>query len=79
MPIREHYKQSAGEAYGHERVRWAEGLILQLPATHDGRNSWLLNYGEGAEAQALRAERGLGWDTETRSCQTPDAPGQIAE
>lgn len=29
---------------GHDRVRWAEGLIRQLPVDHDGRNSWLLNY-----------------------------------
>jgi hypothetical protein len=39
---------------GHDRVRWAEGLILQLPNTHDGRNSWLLNYGLSAEADACR-------------------------
>lgn len=31
---------------GHDRVRWAEGLIRQLPEDHDGRNSWLLNYGK---------------------------------
>jgi len=30
---------------GMSRVCWAEGLIRQLPETHDGRNSWLLNYG----------------------------------
>lgn len=30
---------------GLDRVRWAEGLILQLPENHEGRNSWLLNYG----------------------------------
>ncbi len=30
---------------GHDRVKWAEGLIRQLPVNHDGRNSWLLNYG----------------------------------
>ena len=28
----------------HSRVKWAENLIRQLPETHDGRNSWLLNY-----------------------------------
>lgn len=27
------------------RVKWAEGLIKQLPADHEGRNSWLMNYG----------------------------------
>jgi len=31
---------------GHTRVDWAEGLIRQLPEDHDGRNSWLLNYGK---------------------------------
>jgi len=30
---------------GSDRVKWAEGLIRQLPVDHDGRNSWLLNYG----------------------------------
>lgn len=34
---------------GLDRVRWAEGLILQLPENHDGRNSWLLNYGTDKE------------------------------
>ena len=33
---------------GHDRVKWAQGLIEQLPGDHDGRNSWLLNYGTGA-------------------------------
>lgn len=34
---------------GLNRVRWAEGLIKQLPENHDGRNSWLLNYGSDKE------------------------------
>ena len=29
----------------YDRVRFAEGLIRQLPTTHNGRNTWLLNYG----------------------------------
>jgi len=32
---------------GQSRVKWAEALILQLPADHEGRNSWLLNYANG--------------------------------
>lgn len=32
---------------GIDRLRWAEGLIRQLPADHEGRNSWLLNFGSG--------------------------------
>lgn len=30
---------------GLNRVRWAEDLIRQLPESHDGRNSWLQNFG----------------------------------
>lgn len=45
---------------GHDRVKWAEGLILQLPEMHDGRNSWLLNYGIGPEAELLRENRRRG-------------------
>lgn len=39
---------------GLTRVGNAEGLILQLPKDHDGRNTWLLNYGQGAIAEELR-------------------------
>lgn len=31
-----------------DRVRWAEELIRQLPEDHEGRNSWLLNFGSAA-------------------------------
>jgi len=37
-----------------EHMSWAEGLILQLPITHDGRNSWLLNHGKDLQAEWLR-------------------------
>lgn len=47
-----------------DRQAWAEGLISQLPKTHDGRNSWLLNYGRGEEADKLREARGLPWSVE---------------
>lgn len=33
---------------GLDRIRFAEGLIRQLPENHDGRNTWLLNYGSRA-------------------------------
>ena len=39
---------------GSTRVDWAEGLILQLPEDHDGRNSWLLNYGISEVANEIR-------------------------
>lgn len=41
---------------GLDRVRWAELLIEQLPVDHEGRNSWLLNYGTGIVAKARQAE-----------------------
>ena len=44
---------------GGSRQRWAEGLIEQLPKDHDGRNSWLLNYGVKEEAMKLREKRGI--------------------
>ena len=54
-----------------ERVRtaqkWAEGLISQLPDTHDGRNSWLLNYGAGEEAEKIRAK----WNREADQRHAP--------
>jgi len=48
----------------------AESLIEQLPKDHDGRCSWLLNYGKGEEWQVARSLRGLKWVKETDSCQT---------
>lgn len=30
---------------GYNRLEWADDLIRQLPETHEGRNSWLMNYG----------------------------------
>lgn len=54
----------------HDRVKWAEGLILQLPHTHDGRNSWLLNYGVSNEAKLRREKRGLKFDEATQACET---------
>ena len=39
---------------GSTRQKWAEELILQLPKDHNGRNSWLLNYGTSDEAKFIR-------------------------
>jgi len=54
------------------RVKFAEGLIRQLPSNHEGRNTWLLNYGTSDEAIMKRSEKGLflNWDEETQSCET---------
>lgn len=59
------------------RVKSAEGLIEQLPETHDGRNTWLMNYGVRDIAKSIRANdarkykeagyepRELVWNNET--------------
>jgi hypothetical protein len=39
-----------------------EGLIEQLPETHEGASTWLLNYGRGERAIALRAKRNIKFD-----------------
>lgn len=49
------------------RVNWAENLIKQLPEDHEGRNSWLLNYGTGSEAVRLRKERGIKFSLATNA------------
>lgn len=49
---------------GSSRQKFAEGLIAQLPLDHDGRNTWLMNYGVGEEAQQLRKSRHLPFDDE---------------
>lgn len=48
LPIRTpHIKLTKAEvSSGYTRVQWAEDLIRQLPETHEGRNSWLMNYGQ---------------------------------
>ena len=66
-----HYTPTKAEIQsGLDRVKFAEGLILQLPVDHDGRNTWLLNYGRGTAAKVQRSHRGLGWDEETQSAPT---------
>ena len=60
---------------GADRVRNAEELILQLPKDHDGRNTWLMNYGVGDEANALRYGRRLLFNPATRAA----VPTRVAE
>ena len=54
---------------GLDRVKHAEGLIQQLPKSHDGRNTWLLNYGTSTEACDMRKAKGLEMDPVTNSCE----------
>lgn len=55
---------------GLDRQAAAEGLIKQLSKDHDGRNTWLLNYGQGEEAKVLRATRGVAFDWNVRAADT---------
>jgi hypothetical protein len=65
------YKPTKREAQsGLGRVRHAEVLILQLPADHNGRGTWLLNYGVSDEAKGLRAAMGVNWIRETEAAET---------
>lgn len=55
---------------GVDRIRIAEGLITQLPNSHEGRNTWLMNYGRNAEAVRLRSMYGMVFDPTTQSAVT---------
>lgn len=37
-------------------MRWAEGLIEQLPDTHEGALSWLMYHGDGDKSDSIRKE-----------------------
>jgi hypothetical protein len=52
-----------------DRVSYAERLILQLSEDHEGRNTWLLNYGKSDFAMNLRKEKNLDFNNETQSCE----------
>lgn len=56
---------------GTDRQKWAEGLIAQLPTSHDGRNSWLINFGESEEARNRRSSRGLDFYPASRAASPP--------
>ena len=49
------YLSKAEIESGLSRVKWAELLIKQLPEEHEGRNSWLLNYGGEKWTQMIKA------------------------
>ena len=38
----------------NDKSKWAEDLILQLDASHEGRNSWLCHYGRSKQAEKER-------------------------
>lgn len=54
----------------YDRQDSAEGLITQLPNNHDGRNTWLMNYGKGDEAVAMRKARDLIYQPNLRAAES---------
>lgn len=60
---------------GFDRQAHAESLIQQLPKDHDGRNTWLLNYGASDEAIAMRKARGIQWMPNQKAAQTVSGIG----
>ena len=65
---------------GSDRQSYAESLIQQLPKDHDGRNTWLLNYGRSVEARDLRISHRLDWNPTAQAAETskPGAGGHLA-
>lgn len=57
---------------GVSRIAHAEKLITQLPINHEGRNTWLLNYGIMEEAKNFRKNKNLEFDEQTQSCELAD-------
>jgi hypothetical protein len=51
-------RDEEGEAINYsEAMQLAEDLILQLPASIEGRAEWLKRYGQSAEAKQLKNNR----------------------
>lgn len=53
----------------------AEGLIRQLPTHHDGRNTWLLNFGKSDEAFRIK----IRWIVESNSLTNNQKIDKIVE
>jgi hypothetical protein len=48
-------RDEEGDAINYsEAMQLAEDLILQLPASVEGREEWLTRYGQSAEAKQLK-------------------------
>jgi len=54
----------------NDRQEFAEKAILKLPEDDPMRNTWLLNYGKGEEAQKLRESRQVEWSEEYQATTT---------
>lgn len=70
-----HIKLTGSEIQsGSSRVLIAEMLIEQLPKTHDGRNSWLMNYGVRQEANEKRIINKIEWDEDCEAAKLSSDP-----
>lgn len=53
---------------GLDRVRWAELLIKQLPETHEGRNTWLKNFGRDPFDDTIQVSEPSEWERFSNGC-----------
>lgn len=63
------YKTDAEMQSGLDRLTMAENLIMQLPDTHEGRNTWLLNFGRKKEAIERRRRRNIKFNGHTQAAE----------
>lgn len=74
------YEMTAHEIQsGLDRVRYAEGLIRQLPNTHDGRNTWLLNYGQMTASDCLVRSLPIDYVTADDRPKSAPTPSHLVE
>lgn len=71
-------RTSAEIQAGSTRLDHAEGLIEQLPESHEGAATWLLNYGVRDRAQALRHARQMTFNIRTRAAEGSHGTGNGA-
>lgn len=70
QPTSERRQDSDENPYGLE---WAAGLIRQLPLNHDGRNSWLLNFGTAEDKEQVKSR----FKEKAGTASTPEPEGEV--
>lgn len=62
-----------------KQMTWAEGLIRQLPADHDGRNTWLLNHGTSTAPTPIEQSRKIVDECSTVISMNREEPAKAVE
>lgn len=75
---RELVKRVTDYATALDTQGWAEGLIRQLPTGHDGKDSWLLNFGHGPDVEEMRDKHPT-YRTREKKAQRTSLPAQFKE